>query len=112
MKVEARIRAEFKDGLPPHLQPDTKNITYQPGTDQSRIYVSSCTEFSTMDPTAIQKILCHCVILIHGNKFDNNYGWDLKSFGKIYDVDKKVFVQGIIIIFIFIYLFILILKYI
>ena len=65
-----------------------------------------------MDPTAIQKILRHRVILIHGNKFDNDYGWDLKSFGKIYDVDKKVFVQGIIIIFIFIYHFILILKYI
>jgi hypothetical protein len=47
-----------------------------------------------LDDGDIQKILRERVILVHGNPIDYNYGWDLKSFGRLYDVDKKINVHG------------------
>ena len=93
-KIETRIQANFKDGLPPHLLPNGKSITYLPGSDQSRIYVSSHSEFSSLEDIEIQKILRHRLILVHGQTFDYEYGWDLKSFGRLHDVDKTISVQG------------------
>lgn len=93
-KVEARIVAKFKDGLPPHLLPSAKDMTYIPGSDQSRIFVASQSQFSTLPATDVQSILRERVILVHGNTFDHKYGWDLESFGRLYDVDKPVTVQG------------------
>jgi hypothetical protein len=65
-----------------------------PGSDQSRIYVTSHTEFSTLSAREVQSILRQRFILVHGNPFDYNYGWDLESFGRLYDVDKKTNVHG------------------
>jgi hypothetical protein len=31
---------------------------------------------------------------VHGNALERDYGWDLESFGELYDVDKKVNVHG------------------
>jgi hypothetical protein len=93
-KVEARIQAEFKNGLPPHLQPDAKSMEYSPGTGQSRIFVASHVEFARLHARDIQKILRQRVILVHGNSFDYDYGWDLESIGRLYDVDKKTTVHG------------------
>lgn len=50
-----------------------------------------------MEDVDIQAILRHRLILVHGHSFDYKYGWDLKSFGRLYDVDKKVTVQGKIV---------------
>ena len=36
----------------------------------------------------------HRLILVHGNPIDYDYGWDLESFGHIYDVDKTANVHG------------------
>lgn len=80
-KVEACIQADFKNGLPPHLLPSAKSITYAPGSDQSRIFVASHSEFSSLHARDIQRILRERIILVHGNPFDYNYGWDLESFG-------------------------------
>jgi len=93
-KIEARIQADFKDGLPPHLQPDANSKEYLPGSDQSGIYVSSHSEFSILNAKDIQKILRERVILVHGVPFDYDYGWDLESIGRLYDVDKKTNVHG------------------
>ena len=93
-KIEARIQADFKNGLPPHLQPSAQNKDYIPGSNQSRIYVTSHSEFSKLDAVDVQKILRERVILVHGNPIDYDYGWDLASFGRIYDVDKKTNVHG------------------
>lgn len=93
-KLEARILADFKDGLPPHLQPNAKNPKYEPGSGQSRIFVASHSEFSSLHAREIQRILRDRAILVHGNTFDYDYGWDLESFGRLYDVDKKAYVQG------------------
>ena len=93
-KVEALIQADFKNGLPPHLQPNAKSMAYVPGSDQSRIFVASNSEFSSLHATDVQKILRDRLILVHGNSFDYNYGWDLESFGRLHDVDKNITVHG------------------
>jgi hypothetical protein len=92
--LEARIQAEFKKGLPPHLQPDAGNLAYVPGSDQSRIFVAPHSEFKSMDDRVIQRILRNRIILVHGVQQDYAYKWDLKSMGRVYDVDKKVTVHG------------------
>jgi hypothetical protein len=93
-KVETLIQADFKNGLPPHLQPNAKSTAYLPGSDQSRIFVASHSDFSVMHARDIQSILRDRLILVHGNPIDYSYGWDLESFGRLYDVDKKITVQG------------------
>lgn len=92
--IEARIQANFKNGLPPHLQSNAKDLDFVPGSDQSRIYVTSHSEFSSLRDRDVQKILRERLILVHGNPIDYDYGWDLESFGRIYDVDKKTNVHG------------------
>ena len=92
--LEARIQADFKNGLPPHLQPNARNLEYIPGSEQSRIYVASHSEFSKLHAKDVQRILRHRLILVHGNPIDYDYGWDLESFGRIYDVDKTANVHG------------------
>src|SRR6202789_2171837 len=93
-KVEARIQDNFRNGLPPHLQPSAKSLTYTPGSNQSRIFVASHSEFSTLHARDIQRILRERLILVHGNPLDYNYGWDLESFGRVYDVDNEITVHG------------------
>ena len=92
--MEASIQADFKNGLPPHLQPDAKSMTYTPGSDQSRIYVASHSEFSNLHARDIQGILRDRLILVHGNPIEYDYGWDLESFGQVFDVDMKTTVHG------------------
>lgn len=93
-KLEARIQAGFQDGLPPHLQSSAKSMTYTPGSNQSRIFVASHSEFSSLDPREVQQILRERLILVHDTPFDYQYGWDLQSFGRLHDVDKKITVNG------------------
>lgn len=93
-KLEARIQADFKNNLPPHLQPNAKSMEYVPGSEQSRIYVTSHSEFCSLHAKDIQKILCERIILVHGNPSDFSYGWDLESFARLYDVDKKATIHG------------------
>ena len=92
--LEARIQADFKDGLLPHLQSNARNLEYIPGSEQSRIYVASHSEFSKLHAKDVQRILRHCLILVHVNPIDYDYGWDLERFGRIYDVDKTANVHG------------------
>ena len=94
LKVEALIQANFINDLLPHLQLSAKGIAYSPGSDQSCIFIASHSEFSCLHDEDIQGILRERLILVHGNPFDYNYGWDLKSFGQLHDVDKKITVHG------------------
>ena len=70
-------------------------MTYTPG-DQSRIFVASHSEFSSLRDRDIQRILCNRFILVHGNPSDYDYKWDLESFGRIFDVDRKTSVHGVL----------------
>jgi hypothetical protein len=92
--VEASIQADFKNGLPPHLQPDAKSMSYEPGSAQSRIFVASHSEFSSLRDRDIQRILRHRLILVHGNPIVSNFGWDLESFGQVHDVDALTTIHG------------------
>lgn len=69
-------------------------MTYAPGSDQSRIFVASHSDFLSLDARDIQTILRERLILVHGNSFDYNYGWNLESFARLHDIDKKVWVHG------------------
>ena len=93
-KLEQSIQADFKNGLPPHLQPNARNTTYGPSSDQSCIFVASHSDFNSLRDVDVQRILRERLILVHGNPFDYSYGWDLASFGRLYDVDKKTTIQG------------------
>lgn len=73
-------------------------MLYIPGSDQSRIFVAPHSEFLSLHARDIQRILRERVILVHGNPFDYSYGWDLESFGRLYDVEKKINVHGEIMI--------------
>jgi hypothetical protein len=92
--VEASIQANFKNGLPPHLQADAKSTAYLPGSDQSRIFVASYSEFLSLKDKDIQGILRHRLILVHGNPIEYDYGWDLRSFSQVHDVDTTTTVHG------------------
>lgn len=92
--MEARIQAEFKDGVPPHLQPNAQSLEYKRGSEQSSIFVASHSYFASLDARDIQTILRKRLILVHGNPLDYEYGWDLKSFGQVFDVDERVTVHG------------------
>ena len=65
-----------------------------PGAQQSRIYVSSHSDFKRLHARDVQKILRDRLILVHGNPLDYEYGWDLDSFSQVYDVDKRITVHG------------------
>lgn len=69
-------------------------MTYAPGSEQSRIFVASHSDFLSLEARDIQRILRERLILVHGNSFDYNYGWDLESFARLHDIDKKVSVHG------------------
>jgi hypothetical protein len=97
-KIEASIQADFRNGLPPHLQPEAKGMTYAPASDQSRIFVASHSEFLSLHARDIQRILRDRLILVHGNPIDYDFKWDLESFGLVFDIDAKTTVQGGIII--------------
>jgi hypothetical protein len=65
-----------------------------PRTEQSRIFVSSHADFKRLPAEDVQRILRDRLILVHGNPLDYEYGWDLKSFGQVFDVDERVTVHG------------------
>lgn len=69
-------------------------MAYKPESDQSRIFVTSHSEFSRLHARDVQKILRERLILVHGNPLGYDYGWDLESMGRLYDVDRKMTVHG------------------
>jgi hypothetical protein len=72
-------------------------MTYSPGSDQSRIFVASHSEFTDLQDQDVQTILRERLILVHGTPLDYNYGWNLKSFGRLHDVDKEITINGEIV---------------
>ena len=93
-KVERVIQSKFVDGRPPHLQPNARNLRYVPGSDQSRIFVTSHSDFSRLEDREVQRILRERIILVHDNPLGYDYKWDLKSFARLYDVEKKTTIHG------------------
>lgn len=63
-------------------------------SDQSRFFVSPHSEYVTLTSEEILGVLRHRNIIVHGHPVTYDYGWDLNSFGRLYDVDKKTTIQG------------------
>jgi hypothetical protein len=56
--------------------------------------VASYSEFMSLEDEDIQRILRRRLILVHGNPIGYNYGWNLKSFARVYNVDALTTVHG------------------
>jgi hypothetical protein len=69
-------------------------MEYLPGSGQSRIYVTSHSEFYSLRARDVQRILRDRLILVHSNPLDYDYGYDLESFARVFDVDRVTNVQG------------------
>ena len=59
--------------------------------------MTSHSNFASLHAQDIQRILRERLILVHGVPLEYDYGWDLESFGRLYDVDKKTNVHGMIL---------------
>jgi hypothetical protein len=56
--------------------------------------VASYSEFVNLEDEDVQRILRDRLILVHGNPIDYDYGWNLKSFARVHDVDSVTTVHG------------------
>lgn len=93
-QLETRVQARFVDGLPPHLLPSAKSLTYLPKSEQSRFFVSPHLEYIKLTPQQVLGVLRERHLIIHGHPFDHQYGWNLESFAHLYDVDRSTTVHG------------------
>ena len=92
--LEKRVQEGFIDGVPPHLLPSTRGLTYAAKSDQSRFFIAPHLKYINLTPQTILGVLCERHIIIHGHPFDHPYGWNLDSFACLYDVDKIMMVHG------------------
>lgn len=92
--LERRVQEAFVDGLPPHLLPSARSLAYMPKSNQSRLFVAPHSEYINLTPQQILGVFRERHILIHGHPFDHEYGWNLESFARLYDVDRPTTVHG------------------
>lgn len=93
-ELEKRVQEGFADGVPPHLLPSTRGLTYRANSHQSRFFVAPHAEYVNLTPQTILGVLRERHILVHSHPFDHQYGWNLDSFARLYDVDKLTTVHG------------------
>jgi hypothetical protein len=93
-QLETRVREGFVDGLPPHLLSSARGLVYTPESNQSRFFVAPHQEYLKLTPQEILGVFRDRHILVHGHPFDHEYGWNLDSFGRLYDVDAITTVHG------------------
>src|SRR5271156_774089 len=93
-KLESRVQEGFVDGLPPHLLPSARSLIYKSKTDQSRFFVSPHSEYSKLTAQEIQGVLRERHILVPGHPISFDYGWNLQSFGRLFDVDRTTTIHG------------------
>jgi hypothetical protein len=93
-RLESRVREQFVDGLPPHIWPSARSLTYSDHCNQSRFFVASHSEYLRLTPQQILGVFRDRNIIVHGHPFNHEYGWNLETFGRLYDIDKLTTVQG------------------
>ena len=64
------------------------------GSDQSCFFMSPHSDYVTLTPQEILGVLRHRNIIVHGHPLTYDYGWNLETFGHLYDVDRKTTIQG------------------
>ena len=92
--LEKQVQKGFIDGVPPHLLPSTRGLTYAAKFDQFRFFVALHSEYINLTPQTILGVLRKRHIIIHGHPFDHPYSWNLDSFAHLYDVHKIMTVHG------------------
>ena len=93
-RLEKRVQEGFIDGVPPHLLPSARGLTYAAKSDQSCFFVAPHLEYINLTPQTILGVLRKRHIIVHGHPFDHPYGWNLDSFAHLYDIDKITTVHG------------------
>lgn len=93
-RLETRVQEGFIDGVPPHLLPTAQSLMYEPDSHQSRFFTAPHSEYVKLSSDTIQGVFRQRHILIHGNTFNYEYGWNLESFGRLYDVEMRTSIQG------------------
>jgi hypothetical protein len=93
-RLERQVQEGFIDGVPPHLLPSARSLTYAANSNQSRFFVTPHSEYISLTPETILGVLRKRHIIVHGHPFDHQYGWNLDSFARLYDVDKMTTVHG------------------
>ena len=92
--LEKRVQEGFIDGVPPHILPSATRLTYTPNSHQSRFFVAPHSEYINLTPQTILGVLRERHIIVHDHPFADQYGWNLDSFARLYDVDKITTVHG------------------
>jgi hypothetical protein len=87
------VQEGFVDGVPPHLLPSAGSLRYTAKSDQSHFFVALHSKYINLSPQTILGVLCERHI-VHSHLFDHQYGWNLDSFGCLYDIDKLTTVHG------------------
>jgi hypothetical protein len=88
------VQEGFVDGVPPHLLPTARSLSYKAKSNQSRFFVASHSEYIDLTPQTILGVLRERHIIVNGHPFNEKYGWNLDSFARLYDVDKPTTVHG------------------
>ena len=88
------MKEGFVDGVPPHLLLSARSLSYKAKSHQSRFFVASHSEYINLTPQTILGVLRERHIIVHSHPFNHEYGWNLDSFARLYDVDKPTTVHG------------------
>ena len=93
-KLESRVQEGFVDGLPPHLLPSARSLSYTPNSGQSRFFFCPHLEYEHLTAQEIQGVLHNRHILVPGHPMSSNHGWNLLTFGRLFDVDRPTTVHS------------------
>lgn len=93
-QLEIRVQEGFVDGVPPHLLSSATSLIYTPNSNQSRFFVAPHSEYIQLNQQQILGVLRQRNIIVHGQSFNHEYGWNLESFARLYDVDRMTTVHG------------------
>ena len=92
--LEKQVQEGLIDGVPPHLLPSTRSLTYVADSDQSCFFVAPHSEYINLTPQTVLGVLRKRHIIVHSHPFDHQYGWNLNSFACLHDIDKITMVHG------------------
>ena len=85
--LEKQVREGFIDGVPPHLLPSTRSLTYADHSDQFHFFALH-SEYINWTPQTVPGVLPKRHIIVHSHPFDHQYGWNLDGFAHLYNINK------------------------
>lgn len=89
-KIAAMVENRFKDGKPPHHQPEASQRTYHAGSD---IFTVDCKAFNAMELSEIHEIHRDRHLLVRGVDPGRPTKFDEEGLQKLRDIDAPVQIQ-------------------